>query len=203
MKGIALFCKHFSRRSSSGGFSLVEVMIATGLSFLLFALMLALHQTSYKVWRKSSERSHNVGRLQAALGALKSQLRRSAYDGLSIAGDGSALSILVAEDQDGNRNFNAEGAVIWNRWVVYYKSDTSLLRKTAVWGGDPVDRVIPVPLPNFPSYLDGNGRVLVEDLKSLNFTNPTGTKLIQIGLETTGTKNTRGLKLTSTVRPRN
>ena len=68
-----LSCRPTSLRSNSRsqfGLTVVEVLIAGGLSFLLLGIMFGLHGMSYRVWRQTDAKSEATGRLQASLEAL-------------------------------------------------------------------------------------------------------------------------------------
>lgn len=182
---------------------MLEVLIAAGLSFLILFLMLTLHGTGHKVWRKSSARSESLGRIQAALRSIKQELLRAPFSALSLAPTGDALALSSVEDVNGQRLYTADGSLVWHHWVLYYKNDTKLLRKTIPWDVPPEERVAPVPLLPLPDHMNGQGRTLAGEIKTLRFSNPIDTRLVEIEIETTGSEDARGLSLKSTVRPRN
>lgn len=203
-------CRPTSLRSNSRsqfGLTVVEVLIAGGLSFLLLGIMFGLHGMSYRVWRQTDAKSEATGRLQASLEALKEDLRRAPFDSLLIGANGRSLSFLSCRGAGDQVLYTPEGQAIWDHWLIYYLADGNLLRKSLPWGAPPQNRVAPVPVAGSPAglvgLLDGNGRVLNDSIEEFRVSNPNHTRLLKIELRTRDLKHARGLTIRSVVRPRN
>ena len=199
--------KHTSPRSTRLGLTLVEVVIAATLTFLLMIILLAVYSMSHRVWRKSSDRSERLGRLQANLERLTSDLRRAPFAGTTVSPDGKALSFLTSETSTGQVFYNTEGEILWDHWVVYYQRGQELIRRDVPWGAPPTNRQTPQPIESVvgppAAFQDGQGRVLTRNLESFTVTKIKDTRLFRVSIEVQGNQNIRPISIQSTIRPRN
>jgi len=192
---------------SASGLTLVEVVIAATLSFLLMVILLAVYSMSHRVWRKSSDRSERLGRLQANLERLTSDLRRAPFAGTTVSPDGKALSFLSSETSTGQVFYSTEGGILWDHWVVYYQRGQELIRRDVPWTAPPAGRQTPQPVQNvvgpLAAFLDGQGRILTQNLESFSVTNIKDTRLFRVSIEVQGNQNIQPISIQSTIRPRN
>ena len=186
---------------------MIEALLAFFLSLLLVFVMLGAHRASRKVWSQSQERTSTLGRLQAAMKSVNQELRKAPIDSVTIADDGTAVAFLTAEAEDGSVEQDGDGDVYWNRWLIFYQSNNQLMLKSVPWTASANQRKSPVKIEDvlgpLAGHLNGEGRVLFEELESFQANNPFSTSLIHLQVVTTGTDNSRGLEVLTSVRPRN
>lgn len=200
-----IFVADRSRR----GFTLVEMIISSGLLMLLLTLVLAVYLTSHRVWAKGSNSQEVLGDAGVVAGYLDAELQRSTYDSVSISPDKQALVFLTAKDENGHTSATVDGRPIWNRWMLYYVNGSSLLRSSKLWTAPASDRTNPLKLENLESkplseYLDGRGRALTRRLESVSFSSPTDSRLVVYDMVVRADHDDkRKLHLQGAIRPRN
>ena len=191
------------------GFSLVELMISTGLLFLLIILIGALHITSHKAYAKTGASQELTGEGNLFTRLLSSELQRSAFLSVSVEPDGKALSFLSAKQSDGSVAYNASGTQIWDHWVIFYLEGEELRRREFPWVDGPTVRETPVTIEAatgipLAAYLTGEGKTLSRQVESFRVEALPGTQLVQYQLELQSRLDSEHLlRLQGKIRPRN
>ena len=125
----------------------------------------------------------------------------------TVSPDGKALSFLSSETSTGQVFYSTEGGILWDHWVVYYQRGQELIRRDVPWTAPPAGRQTPQPVQNvvgpLAAFLDGQGRILTQNLESFSVTNIKDTRLFRVSIEVQGNQNIQPISIQSTIRPRN
>ena len=173
---------------------------------LVLGLALALYRASHRVQKHSQDRSRSVALMQKSVESLGQEIRRAPGAATTITSDERAISLLSARSASGSPEHSAEGEVLWDHWTIYYQNEGKLLRKEVPWTANESQRKLPRdvetaygPLENL---LDGEGKVLMDDLKVFRVHKPSGTRLVHFSVTTVESENHKSRVLKGAISPR-
>ncbi|MBI3928956.1 MAG: prepilin-type N-terminal cleavage/methylation domain-containing protein [Armatimonadetes bacterium] len=132
------------------GFSLVEVVVASGLLGLLTLVLALLLTPGLRIWNLSQTRSEAEQAMMLAEGHLGEELMETAPSSVQTVDDPglSALSFLSPGSNPVEAYDPITGAPTWRQLVVYYLSSGTLYRKQWQTGSTPpLPYVLPASKP--------------------------------------------------------
>lgn len=158
-------------RFSRKGLSLVEVSVTVGILLLLFGAISLIYQSSARVWRKVDSRTALLRETQVVARNLERALEVTHPFGLARADN--AVAYLSATDASNTLETDAEGRLLWKRFVILYVDPAGRIRR----------RYLPLagPTPDPPSFQQETGASL-EDF--LTGPEPTDSYLTHTGVIT-------------------
>ncbi|MBD3296268.1 MAG: hypothetical protein GF392_02755, partial [Candidatus Omnitrophica bacterium] len=129
------------------GFTLVEVIFVAVITVMVIGAILSSWIFTYKTWTVENQRTQLRVDLLKALETIKRDLRLSSLTYIAFYPSGAepytAMSLPVAETDNGLYSLNAHGNIIWDKTVVYHlyaeADGTTTLRRTVI---DPRDNTL-------------------------------------------------------------
>lgn len=162
---------------SRGGFTLIEVMVATTLIGVMFTVLFIIFRLGANANTKALTRHEMLLEIRMLMDRINRTMTSSQRDGVEISPEGDILSAISTLDIDKNPriNFN-QGKLVWQSYSVFYlDSATRTIRETRV-PASPTTTAVPLGRYNQASgsvpisrYADG-GRLLVDNVESFQTT---------------------------------
>jgi hypothetical protein len=115
----------------SRGLTVPEVIIASGLLFMLSALCLSIYVSGVRAWTKIDSKTEVMGVLQAVQDRIATEVRSSQLPSVAAVPDKSGVAFLWA-GTEGSRQVDGGGRIVWQDFVFFYTLplDDKLYRKT-------------------------------------------------------------------------
>ncbi|MCK4859318.1 MAG: hypothetical protein KAS87_02045 [Candidatus Omnitrophica bacterium] len=130
----------YEKCKSSGGLTLVEIIVALLLGVMVFGGILMLWEFSQRAWHIERTRSKNLAFLEMSMERIKKDVRLSSSDKMFFnpvsAATYEAISLPLAVDDDGDGFIEVDGVtkmIDWDETVIYHlytSSSETQLRKT-------------------------------------------------------------------------
>lgn len=138
-------------KRAPAGFSLVEVLLTSGLFLLLTLLLLAGWTQGSRAWRTGSERNEVLGQAQRFLRLTERELEATSSLAIDIHASEPILSYASAFTVDDPSKFEVEphsGSLNWPKQVVVYlnRSDQTVRRRSLAVAPHHGAYRIPAPL---------------------------------------------------------
>ncbi len=114
-----------------GGFTLMEILVVTGISALLMSLAVTLLLSSQRVWLQGAGEAVVSTELRKAFDRMSRELSNSPVDQIqSPPADGrwyTSILFRIPQDQNGDGSvLNANGNIAeWSTWVRYLRGGTN------------------------------------------------------------------------------
>jgi hypothetical protein len=114
----------------SGGATLIEVIISSGLLLMLMAILTAIYVRCSGVWRKIDHDTTLLRELQVAVRHLERDIAMGHSSGLTI--DNQAIAYLSLLDENDSIVTGPLGAPTWQTFVIVYVDAEGKLRRRHV-----------------------------------------------------------------------
>jgi prepilin-type N-terminal cleavage/methylation domain-containing protein len=157
------------------GFSIPEVLIASGLLGLLSAICFGIYALGLRSWTQMDAKTTVMSNLQLVQAKLSRELRASQLPSVTTAPDLSGVAFLSA-GPEATRQTDTAGRLVWQDFVFFYHvpaderlyrkvvpyatADNTLLSTLEAYSGDPLavhkigGQVVAHDLPKFEATLE-------------------------------------------------
>jgi hypothetical protein len=153
--------------------TMVEILVSVSLLGILMGAALSMYFMTTSVVASGRIRSELMGEAQKASTRLTKDIEGTALSSLSIDLPTSAASMMSAQTSEGSYALQANGELIWQRYLVYYLQEDKLHRLEINLDPAAPQRLNPTPIEDFDpgggkqdlsSYL-ADGRVVAHQFK--------------------------------------
>ena len=107
------------------GFTLGELLVGALVTGLLLTMLFAIFRTGASAWHKTDTQADLTGALQRIGAHFVSNLEQADLQTVQVSPDGRILSAVVATDAAGNLHRDANGDLLWQRYVLFWWDSAS------------------------------------------------------------------------------
>ena len=140
--------------------TLVEMLVALTVLGFLMTSMSWLYLAGARATHQARTRSELMQDLQVTAVRIVDAIDKSAADGLTVESSGIALSVLVAEDDNGIMGTDDEGNIVWTRYRIYYWDGDVIKEKEIPLAAGALEELAPGPIENYDA---GGGTLALHD----------------------------------------
>ncbi|MGE0494900.1 MAG: type II secretion system protein J [Vulcanimicrobiota bacterium] len=102
------------------GFTLGELLVGALITGLLLAMLFAIFRTGASAWHKTDAQADLTGSLQRIGARFVACLEQADLQTVQVSPDRRILAAVVATDAAGNLHRDANGDLLWQRYVLFW-----------------------------------------------------------------------------------
>ena len=149
-------------RSRTGGFTLVEILIASALALVVFGALLSVFLNSRKIGRTARESFYLSEDMSIALRTLTTDLKSTSLSSIKVESDGFSLASPHTPGREDGFEVTPYGGVKWKKWVHYRLEPGDDVRERLVRSESDIgEDLYPLAPPTPPA---ASGKVLLNNI---------------------------------------
>lgn len=200
------------------GFTLPEILIASGLLLLMLVMMVGLLVSSFALFRRQSGKSETYRGCRLLVDSFKKGLMNSQLETVTISSDGHAISWQRGEPDPPFSATSGEAIMSQDFSVLHWLSAEGRVVHERFQSSAPASSVIPFrldpsTLSNVRTQSSASERTVVRDVTELSITDDDGDPLLlhppllltvtcQVGTKGTATHDYEDFSMAASVTPR-